>query len=142
VLPLVLLAAAAFHGQLQLHVAAVPARSTAGACLFVIRAPLREGGHATTCLTSVDGFPSPRSTIRSAGTMTFALPQGTVRTRIRVTQRFAADGAHATQTLTGTVVGGTGRYRGARGVVRGGGSVVDRRGGLGPVRLAYRLVLR
>jgi hypothetical protein len=142
VLPLALTALLSFHGQLRLHVAATPARSTAGACLFVIRAPLREGGRSTTCLTSVDGFPAPRSTLRSAGTMTFALRRGTVRARIRVTQRFAADGAHATQTLVGTVVGGTGLYHGARGAISGGGSVVDRRSGLGPVRLTYRLVLR
>ena len=141
-LPLALIALLSFHGQLRLHVDATPARSTAGACLFVIRAPVRGGGRSTTCLTSVDGFPAPRATLRSAGTMAFALPRGTVRARIHVTQRFAADGAHATQTRGGTVVGGCGRYRGARGVVRGGGSVVDRRGGLGPCLLSYRLVRR
>lgn len=141
-LPLVALALVSFHGQLQLHVDAIPARTTAGACVFVVRAPLREGGRTTTCLTSVVGFPAPRSTLRSAGTMTFQLRRGTLRVRIRVTQRFAPDGAHAVQTLVGTVVSGTGLYRGARGTARGGGSVVDRRGGLGRVHLTYRLVLR
>jgi hypothetical protein len=56
---------------------------------------------------------------------------------VSVVQRFRGDGVHARQTLTGTVVGGTRRYARARGTVSGGGSVVDRRDGLGRVSLVY-----
>jgi len=58
------------------------------------------------------------------------------------TQRFAADGAHARQTVRGSIAGGTGHYRGARGTIVGGGVVVDRRSRLGRVDLRYRLSLR
>jgi hypothetical protein len=126
---------------LTLHVHATPTRSSAR-CAFVIVAPVVEGGRGTTCLTSVDGFPAPRSVIRSRGTMTFRLARGTIRARVAVVQRFRADGAHARQKVTGTVTGGTGRYAGARGTISGGGSVVDRRDGLGRVSLSYVVKIR
>jgi hypothetical protein len=122
---------------LTLHVRATPARSSSARCAFVIVAPVVGGGRQTTCLTSVDGFPGPGAVIRSRGTMTFRLARGTIRARVSVVQRFRGDGVHARQTLTGTVVGGTRRYARARGTVSGGGSVVDRRDGLGRVSLVY-----
>jgi hypothetical protein len=80
--------------------------------------------------------------MHSRGTMTFALRAGTIRARVRITQRFRRDGRHAAQTTTGTIVGGTGRYRHVRGTVTGSGSVVDTATRLTDVRLAYRLDVR
>jgi hypothetical protein len=77
------------------------------------------------CLKSFTGAPGPNAVVRDQGDMTFALTGGTVRAQVNIVQRFAADGAHARQTLTGRVTGGTGRYASARGTVSGGGTVVE-----------------
>jgi hypothetical protein len=122
------------------HVVGPASRAPSFACAFVVRAAVREGGKQVTCLTSVVGVPAPRAVIHSKGTMTFLLRRGTIRARVSVTQRFAADGVTATQTLTGTIVGGTRAYAGARGTIRGGGTLRDSRAGLTRLRLAYRLV--
>ena len=61
---------------------------------------------------------------------------------MRITQRFRSDGRHARQTTTGTIVGGTGRYRHARGTLTGSGTVVDTATRLTDVHIAYRLVIR
>jgi hypothetical protein len=85
----------------------------------------------------------PSGTIRSRGTMVFALRDGTVRARVRVTQRFRRDGRHAKQTTTtGTILGGSGRYRHARGTVTATGTVVDTAARLSDVRVVYRLVMQ
>jgi hypothetical protein len=122
------------------HVDGKAARATSFACAFVVRAAVREGGTQVTCLTSVIGVPAPRAVIHSKGTMTFVLRRGTIRARVSVTQRFAADGVTATQSLTGTIVGGTRAYAGRHGRIRGGGTLRDSRAGLSRLRLTYRLV--
>ena len=94
------------------------------------------------CLTKIGGFPAPNVTVHSRGTMAFARRDGTMWMRVRVTQRFRHDGRHAEQTTTGTILGGAGRYRHARGTVTGSGTVVDTPTRLKDVRLAYRLVMR
>jgi hypothetical protein len=119
-----------------------PARRSTARCRFVVEARVVEGGRQRVCLTQIDGFPAPNATMHSRGTMTFALRDGTIRTRVRVTQRFRGDGRHAKQATTGTILGGSGRYRHARGSVTGSGTVVDTAGGLGDVRLTYRLRLQ
>ena len=96
----------------------------------------------TTCLKKIDGFPDPGATTRTQGAMAFVLAGGTIRTRVSITQRFARDGAHAHQTLRGSIVAGTGIYRQARGTVSGNGTVVDRASSLRPVNLRYAIVLR
>jgi hypothetical protein len=93
-------------------------------------------------LTKIDGFPAPNATMHSRGTMVFALRDGTIRMRLRITQRFRSDGRRAKQTITGTIVGGSGRYRHAGGTVTGSGTVVDTAAGLGDVRLTYRLIVQ
>jgi hypothetical protein len=123
------------------HVDTVPVRTQPAGCIFQIAAPLREGGTTKTCLTSVDGFPAPRATMHSKGVMTFAWRSGTLRVRVTVTQVFAADGVHAKQSVVGRITGGTGKYAHAHGTLSGGGSVIDRRSGLGRVRLAYKLTI-
>jgi hypothetical protein len=75
------------------------------------------------CLETFAGEPGPNAVVEDSGTMTFDLPDGTLRARVRITQSFEADGRHAEQRLTGRVTGGTGRYSDARGPIAGGGSV-------------------
>jgi hypothetical protein len=72
--------------------------------------PHAEGGRQRVCLTEIDGFPAPNVIMHSRGRMTFALRDGTIRTRVRVTQRFRGDSRHARQSTTGTILG-AGRYR-------------------------------
>ena len=124
------------------RVAGMPTRRATEACLFFIRARIAGGGTQTTCLTKIDGFPHAGATIRSHGSMAFALRDGTIRARVSLVQRFARDGAHAHQTLRGSIRGGTGIYRQSHGTVTGTGTVVDRASSLGPVNLRYVLVLR
>jgi hypothetical protein len=126
----------------SVRVAGIPTRRATEACLFLIRARIIGGGKQTTCLRKIDGFPDPRATIRSQGSMAFALPKGTIRTRVSIVQHFARDGVHAHQTLRGSIMGGTGIYRKARGTVSGTGTVIDRALSLGPINLRYALILR
>lgn len=132
-------AAAVLLASLTLHVTGTAVRTTSSHCAFVITAHVVEGGTQVTCLTSVRGYPAPDATIRSSGTMTFHLRRGTIRTRVAVVQRFAANGSSARQTLTGTITGGTRAYRGVRGRISGGGTVVDTATSLRKLKLAYRL---
>ena len=127
---------------LTLHVTGTPTRTATARCQLVIVARVVEGGRQRVCLTRIDGFPAPNVTMHSRGTMTFTLRSGTVRARVRITQRFRSDGRHAAQTTTGTILGGTGRYRRARGTVTSSGTVVDTAARLTGVHLAYRLVMR
>jgi hypothetical protein len=127
---------------LTLRVQGNPDRGSASGCVFVIRATVVGGGTQTTCLTDVNGVPGPNAVMHSAGTMRFELPRGRIDARVRVTQRFGADGEHARQATAGTITGGSGSYAGATGTVTGQGTVDDRFAGLGPVRLVYVLALR
>jgi hypothetical protein len=127
--------------ELVEQVRAMPKRSSTVSCLFLVRAPLVNGGSQRTCITRVDGVPAPGATIHSRAVMTFVLVAGAIRTRVLIAQRFTADGVHARQTLRGTIVGGTGVYRRAHGTITGGGPVVDRSSGLGAVDLRYTLSL-
>ena len=127
---------------LTLHVAGSPTRTATARCQLVIVARVVEGGRQRVCLTEIDGFPAPNVTMHSRGTMTFTLRNGTIRARVRITQRFRSDGRHARQTTTGTIVGGTGRYRGARGTLTGSGKVVDTATRLRDVHITYPLAIR
>jgi hypothetical protein len=99
------------------------------ACFLLLRSRIVGGGTLTYCIRTFSGSPGANATVRDSGVMTLALPGGTIRTRVQIVQRFGADGAHARQTLTGTLLGGTGRYRNAAGTIRGGGSVLERPAG-------------
>ena len=123
------------------HVDTVPRRTQPAGCIFQITAPLREGGTSRTCLTRVDGFPAPLATMHSKGILTLTFKSGSLRINVRVTQVFARDGEHAKQTIVGTIAGGTRAYAHARGTLHGGGTVIDRRAGLGRVRLTYALTI-
>ena len=57
--------------------------------------------------------------------MTFTLPGGSLRARVQIRQRYAGDGKHARQRLTGRVISGSGRYRHAHGTISGGGTDLE-----------------
>jgi hypothetical protein len=92
-------------------------------CFLFLTAQVEGGGTMRYCLEEFTGEPGPNAVVEDHGTMTFALPDGTLQARVRITQTFGADGQHAEQKLTGTVAGGTGRLAGVRGKISGGGSV-------------------
>jgi hypothetical protein len=87
-------------------------------CFLEIRQHVAAGGTTTYCLKHFHGRPGPNATLKDSGVMTFALKRRTVRADVQIVEKFAADGAHARQTLTGRVIGG--------GTVKGGGPVVER----------------
>jgi hypothetical protein len=124
-----------------LHVLGAAVRGSSGHCGFVISAAVREGGRQTTCLTEVRGYPAPRAVIHSSGTMTFTLRGGTIRARVSIVQRFAADGRTARQSVTGRILGGTRAYAGRHGTLTGGGTLVDTATRLDHLRLTFRLAL-
>jgi hypothetical protein len=95
-------------------------------CFLRLRQKIVGGGTVTYCLKVFHGEPGPNAVVRDSGTMTFAFRAGTIRASVHIVQRFAADGAHARQSLTGTVTGGSGRYARATGGVEGGGTDVER----------------
>ena len=57
--------------------------------------------------------------------MTFALGGGTNGAGVHIVERFASDGVHARQSLTGKIAAGTGAYRHWAGTVKGGGPVAE-----------------
>jgi hypothetical protein len=127
---------------LTLRVQGTPSRGSGGKCVFVIRAAVVGGGFQTTCIRASDGLPGSKVTMHSTGWMSFFLPRGSIRAKVLITQHYAADGAHAHQTLRGSITAGTGQYREARGAITGTGTVDERRDGLGRVNLRYVLTLR
>jgi hypothetical protein len=92
-------------------------------CFLLLTSHVDGGGTMRYCLQHFDGEPGPNAVMKDNGTMTFALPDGTLRANVQITQKFAADGRHAAQRLNGTVSGGTERYAGVRGTISGGGDV-------------------
>jgi hypothetical protein len=101
-----------------------PAESTPKeGCFLFLTAGVEGGGAMRYCLEEFTGAPGPDALVRDSGLLSFDLGDGTMQARVRISQKFAADGRHARQTLTGTVTGGTGRYSGARGTIGGGGTV-------------------
>jgi hypothetical protein len=135
------LAAGAGGRTLVERVQATPKRHAANGCAFLVVAPLVGGGTQRTCITQVGGVPGPGVVMHSRGRMTFRLRKGSIRTRVKITQRFGSDGVHAHQTVRGSIVAGTRAFRGARGTVDGSGTVVDRASGLGRANLRYALHL-
>lgn len=87
-------------------------------CFIRIRQHVVGGGTTTYCLKTFHGRPGPNAIVRDSGLITFALKGRTIRANVQIVERFAADGAHARQTLAGKVIGG--------GTVKGGGTVVEK----------------
>jgi hypothetical protein len=122
------------------RVAGPAAGHSTSACFLSLRSDIVGGGSETYCLKTFTGRPGPRAVVHDAGVMTFVLRRGTLRANVHIVERFGSDGAHATQTLRGAISGGTGRFRGARGTIAGGGSVLERPAGH-VVRSSLRYVL-
>ena len=88
-----------------------PARSAETAACFVQQtARIVGGGTAVTCLTGFRGQPGPSALVRLTGTIAFHLPHRLLRYRILIVDRFAPDGKHATQRVSGTGISGGGTF--------------------------------
>jgi hypothetical protein len=88
-----------------------PARSTeTPKCFLQLTAHVVGGGTAVTCLTRFRGQPGPYALVRLTGTITFHLPHRLLRYRVLIVDRFAADGKHATQHVTGKGIDGGGTF--------------------------------
>jgi hypothetical protein len=88
-----------------------PAKTTeASKCFVRLTAHVRGGGTAVTCLRGFRGSPGPNAVVHVSGTLTFRLPHRLLRFRVLVVDRFAADGKHATQRLTGSGISGGGTF--------------------------------
>jgi len=88
-----------------------PARSAeTPACFVRLTAPIRGGGTLVTCLTGFRGSPGPNAVVHVSGTMTFRLPHRTYQAKVLIVDRFAPDGKHAVQRVTGKGVSGGGTY--------------------------------
>ncbi len=95
------------------------------------------------CLEEFTGAPGRDALVKDSGVLSFALAEGTLRTRVHISEKFAADGRHARQTLTGTIIGGTGDYSGAHGTIEGGGTVDEHPPGrVADSDLRYTVVLK
>jgi hypothetical protein len=120
---------------IPIHITGPAVSSETAACFVKLAAHIAGGGTAITCLTGFRGAPGPRAVVHVRGTMTFRLPHRTLRARVLIVDRFAADGKHARQSLTGTVAGG--------GTISGGGTYVeDPPGEVKASDLRYRVTLR
>jgi hypothetical protein len=118
--------ATAAQTRLAIRVSGPASSRSTARCFLLIRGRVVGGGSEAYCLQTFSGRPGPNAVVQDRGTMTFSLPRrGTLRTAVRIVQTFAADGRHARQSLTGTVVGGSGTFRRARGTIRGGGTDVE-----------------
>jgi hypothetical protein len=128
---------------LVLHVTGPATGATTSGCFLRLPAHLAGGGTMTYCLKTFAGAPGPNRAVNDSGVLTFSLPRGRIVARVSIEQRFGADGRHARQTLTGTIVGGSGAYAHARGTITGGGTdVEDAPGHIASSDLRYRLSLR
>lgn len=83
-------------------------------CFLLLRSNVVGGGWSTYCMKRFINDPGPNVTVLSTGELTFNLPDGTIRTHVRVRTKFGPDGHRAVQRVTGTVEGG--------GTITGGGT--------------------
>ena len=111
------------------HVTGPAVSTETAACFVKLTAHVAGGGTLVTCLTSFRGEPGPKALVRVRGTMTFHLQHRLLRYRVLIVDRFAADGKHATQKLTG------------KGISGGGTFVEDPPGNVKASDLRYRLTL-
>ena len=93
-----------------IHVEGPAASTETPACFVRLTARVVGGGRAITCLTGFRGQPGPYALVRVTGTIEFHLPHRLLRFRVLIVDRFAADGKHATQRLTGRGISGGGAY--------------------------------
>ena len=88
-----------------------PAKTTeTPKCFLQLTAHVLGGGTAVTCLTGFRGQPGPYARVRLTGTITFHLPHRLLRYHVLIVDRFAADGKHATQRVSGKGIAGGGTF--------------------------------
>jgi hypothetical protein len=88
-----------------------PARTVpTPACFIELRARIVGGGTEVTCLRTFHGEPGPNAVVRLNATIAFHLPHRLLRYRVLIVDRFAADGKHARQTVTGKGIRGGGTF--------------------------------
>jgi len=92
------------------HVSGPATRTEPARCFVRLRARIAGGGTLITCLTGFRGAPGPNAVVRVRGTMTFRLPHRTYTAKVLILDRFAADGKHAVQQVTGKGISGGGTY--------------------------------
>jgi hypothetical protein len=92
------------------HVIGPATATETSTCALRLSARIAGGGRAITCLTGFRGAPGPNAVVRLQGTITFQLPHRTLRARIAIVDRFAADGKHAAQRVTGPGIAGRGTF--------------------------------
>ena len=88
-----------------------PARTAEpAACFLQLTARIAGGGTAVTCLHDFRGTPGPNALVRINATIAFHLPDRLLRYRVLIVDRFAADGKHARQTVSGRGISGGGTF--------------------------------
>jgi hypothetical protein len=88
-----------------------PARTAEpAACFLQLTARVVGGGTAVTCLRNFHGAPGPKAVVRLNATIAFHLPHRLLRYRVLIVDRFAADGKHAAQTVSGAGISGGGTF--------------------------------
>jgi hypothetical protein len=107
------------------HVTGPASSTSTAACFLRLSAHLSGGGSMVYCMKTFRGSPGPNAVVHDEGSMTFTRDGGSLRAKVLITQRFAADGKHARQMLSGRVVGGTGRYSRFQGAISGGGTDLE-----------------
>jgi hypothetical protein len=95
---------------ITIHVTGPATGSESGKCFLRLVSHVVGGGTATYCLTDFRGAPGPNALVRVRGSITFRLPHRTLHANVLIVDRFAADGKHARQTVSGKGISGGGRY--------------------------------
>jgi hypothetical protein len=94
-----------------IHVTGPATGSESAHCFLQLVSHVVGGGTATYCLTDFRGSPGPNALVRVRGSITFKLPhRAPLRANVLIVDRFAADGKHARQTVTGKGISGGGTY--------------------------------
>lgn len=79
-------------------------------CFLQLTARIVGGGTAVTCLRDFRGAPGPNALVRINATIAFHLPHRLLQYRVLIVDRFAADGRHATQRVSGLGISGGGTF--------------------------------
>ena len=96
--------------MITIHVTGPAVGSESKTCFLRLVSHVVGGGTATYCLTGFRGAPGPNALVRVRGSITFRLPHRTLHAKVLIVDRFAADGKHARQTVSGRGISGGGTY--------------------------------